>query len=517
MNPLHLFPARSGDLTASWNERQLHSRFDPRAEADRFLESGPGIARVFVLIGPGLGYLISSIRRRYPHARVLAFALHAELSRNLVEPPDALWTPESDTGLAAFLSRHISDLATASVAVHEWSPVADSFPSEAEAIRTAVSTHLRTSHASLVTQGATGRRWLRNRIFNYVHANPCRLIPGDRKIRAVALVAAGPSLEKALPHLRAHRDTLDVWTTGSALEAVLARGIRPDLVVVTDASLYAAEHIRANLTSRDARVPVAAPLCATRALAGCERLLVLSENDSVDRALLGGDQSIPIIPPHGTVTATCALLIRALTPAPILLLGADFAWAEDRSHARPHLSEVYRQKDANRLDPASSRVYEGCRANQPVGDGWTTSQALRTYAEWFEAEAKRRLAPVFALDPSPVLRGVPELAPDGIRRFSARFAGIGWTRAEWTSPESRTAAARAYLAGAREHAAGARQPARGVDLESSSPELAELAIRLCLPDLLHWARSSGDERFAAWEALIGSVTQELDSCLELLA
>ena len=517
MNPLKLFPARSGDLTARWNDRQLHSRFDPSVEADRFLDSHHNAARVFVVIGPGLGYLIASIHRRHPNARILALAVHRDLSRHLIDLPDELWTPDSETALPAFLSRHITDLATASVAVHEWSPVTDLFPSQAEVIRMAVSAHLRMSHASLVTQGATGRRWLRNRIFNYVHANRIRPTPGDRLIRAVALVAAGPSLEWALPRLAALRDDIEVWVTGSALEAVIARSILPDVVVVTDASLYATEHIRAVLAAGGDGVPIAAPLCATRGIAGCERLLVLSEADSVDRALLGDEPATPIVPPHGTVTATCALLIRALTPAPILLIGADFAWAEERSHARPHLSEVYRQKDANRLEPASSRVYESSRATESTGDGWTSSASLLAYARWFETEAMRRLAPIFAFDPSPVLRSIPRFETTGIQGLASQYPGIGWRGIEADSGESRTTTARAYLERARDTAVRTRQPATSTDLETDSPEFTELAIRLCLPELLRWDRSAGDERTLAWNTIIESVTRELDSCLGILA
>jgi len=517
VSPLKLFAARSGDLTASWNDRQLHSRFDPRVEADRFLDSGPAAARVFVIIGPGLGYLIASIRARYPYASVLALAVHPQLSRNLVEPPNALWTPETGVTPGTFLSHHMTDLATASVAVLEWAPVTASFPSQADSIRTAVSAYLRSSHASLVTQGATGRRWLRNRVFNYLHARRIRPTSADRLIRAVALVTAGPSLERSLPRLTAHRDSIEVWTTGSALEAVIARGIRPDVVVVTDASFYATEHIRAALTDPNAEAPVAAPLCATRGIAGCERLLALSESDTVDRALLGEDTSTPIVPPHGTVTATCALLIRTLTAAPILLIGADFAWEAERSHARPHLSEVYREKDVNRLAPASTRVYEGWRSTERVTDRWTTNESLRAYADWFETEAPQRLAPVYALDPSPVLHAIPDLAPGGIDRLPLRYRGIAWTDIASDERELRASRVRAYLERAKKTAGRASQPATTADLEADHPELTELAVRLCLPDLLRWDRSSGENRSAAWTRVIAAVIEELDSCLEFLA
>ena len=57
--------AQSGELTLFINGKAIHSLYNPAAEADTFLKKQivTNIPKIFILIGPGLGYLKKSISR----------------------------------------------------------------------------------------------------------------------------------------------------------------------------------------------------------------------------------------------------------------------------------------------------------------------------------------------------------------------------------------------------------------------------------------------------------------------
>jgi spore maturation protein CgeB len=68
-NPrLRIYPAKSGALTATFDDLQLHSAYNPVAEADKFAERAIAevpAGAVIVLLGMGLGYPALALRKRW--------------------------------------------------------------------------------------------------------------------------------------------------------------------------------------------------------------------------------------------------------------------------------------------------------------------------------------------------------------------------------------------------------------------------------------------------------------------
>lgn len=519
MSELRLTRARSGDLTASWESRQLHSRFDPIAEADRFVASFAGArAGTYVVIGPGLGYCIAALRRLSPAPRIVAISLDAELAEAAVIGAEASWRPDATESLPTFLERSIADLESASLELVEWRPVADTFDSVARTARNAVAERVRRAQASLVTRGGFGRRWLRNQFHNHRRIAPVRLTASPTRCAAVIVVAAGPSLEISLPAIARQRDRLGVVVTASALDATLRAGVQPDLVVVTDAAVYAAEHIRAAVAG-SSRAAVAAPLATTRSLSSCASVAPFAETVT-DRKLLASLLDAPIsLPPHGTVTATAVALARAITTAPIVLVGADFAWYQGRSHARPHLSETYRDGASSRLRPAQGIVYASQLDHRSAGGGWTTDRTLGEYSAWLNTRATARFAPIAALSPSPCLTGVPAISEEEVRRLPVKHSAIA-VASLCNPPSSRAGAARSLLDELAREARDATEPGRPADLDHTDGRFPDLAVAFALPSLLRWTRHAAagerDSAALAWEETRRATLEEIRSIREIL-
>jgi hypothetical protein len=514
-----LLLARNGEPTAVLGSRHLHSRFAPSEEADRFVRQHINARyQAVIVIGPGLGYCFAALRQHLPDAHLIGCSLSSDLAQSMRTHPDGLWHPRHEGTLHDFLTRELTDLDTASLLVVEWPPVAEAFPAVASEVRRTVSVHLRRGHGSLVTQGAAGRRWLRNRVHNYRHVRPAMPHRHGRGIAAAVLVGAGPSGEEALRHLASARDRIELWVTGSALDTTIRHGLTPDVVVVTDAAVYATEHLREVIAGRYGSVPVAAPLSATRGISRCGRVYVLSEGDPFEHALFArAGYPAPIVPPHGTVSATAAALIRQSGGVPIVCVGLDFAWRSDRSHARPHLSETYRRAAAGRLAPEATTVYAQTADHRHIGEPggeWRTNSTLSTYAEWFRTDASSRYAPITALDPSPAIDGIPVIDPSVLHRLNPAYGRIGWTDVHWPPLPVRRRILTEQLHLALETTRGAREPARPRDLGRSEPALASLAARLALPELLRWYQDAEPRRSARWDDVRSAIERELSGALD---
>ena len=57
---------------------QLHSRYDPQTESQRYIDALnlSDSIKYFILIEPGLGYLVHSIKKRFPDVKIIV--LHAD-------------------------------------------------------------------------------------------------------------------------------------------------------------------------------------------------------------------------------------------------------------------------------------------------------------------------------------------------------------------------------------------------------------------------------------------------------
>ncbi len=519
MTDLRLATARNGEPTAILGTRHLHSRVAPGEEALRFVRQCVDRRYHLVLvIGPGLGHCYAPFRQLLPGARLIGLSLSGALSSAQHARPDGSWDPETGEPLADFLTRELSDLDSSSVLVVEWPPTVAALPQTAEMVRAEVTAHLRRAHSSLVTQGASGRRWLRNQVFNFSRATPVTLSRTGAGVCAAVLVGAGPSAEQTLPRLRSMRDRLELWITSSALDTTIRHGLRPDVIVVTDAALYAGEHLRPVVCGRLRDTPVAAPLSATRAISRCRRLALLAEGDVVDQELFSrAGLSPPLIPPHGTVSATAAALIRSTGDLPIVCTGIDFAWCCERSHARPHLSEVYRRASASRLQPEQTQVYAIVRTHTRLDERWTTSPSLLAYSEWFRSVGRSRFAPIHSLQPSPAIGLTTEIAPAVLDSLEPKYGRVTAGALSPPGEREREDVVRRTIDDLLEAVRMAAPPDHPRDLESSAPVFAALAVRLALPELLRWYRSDAHDDRVRWDEVRMTVEEELRSTREQIA
>jgi hypothetical protein len=408
------------------SSKNLHSRYNPRGEAERYVNSltlKDGIG-FFILIEPGLGYLVPPLRKKNPAARIIA--LHCSKPDSLGErenAPDSFWYPESGAGLQDFLETEIPDTKAGAVRIIEWRPGLAVFGEKYLRLMEETAEFIKRNDANARTAGEFGRRWFRN-FFRNLDLLGDILFPSPLSLPMV-IAGAGPGLEDTIPLLKEGRreGPLLILAVSSAAPALEARGLMPDLVISTDGGNWARLHLnecwrRIFLRKNGGPCTGLAAALIAALPSQCARIPILPINDGSlwQRIALAG-LAIPSLslPQRGTVSASALDLAFYLTQGKIYITGIDLALQDIRSHVRPYSFDALWEKNERRLNPVYSQSFAraaGVRAGGSHG----------IYASWFSRQLEawpRRLFslgknnPVFeALGASGFGTGFPEKTPD---------------------------------------------------------------------------------------------------------
>jgi hypothetical protein len=393
------------------NSKNLHSRYNPRGEAERYVNSltlKEGIG-FFILIEPGLGYLVPPLRKKNPSARIIA--LHCAkpgCSGEAENSPDSSWYPESGRMLQNFLETEIPDVKAGAVRIIEWRPGLAAFGEVYLRLIEETAEFIKRADANARTAGEFGRRWFRN-FFRNLDLLREILVPSPLSLPLV-VAGAGPGLEDAVPLLREGlgKGGSLVLAVSSAAPALEARGIIPDLVVSTDGGNWARLHLnecwrRIFPGEKDGtRTGLAAALTAALP-SQCSGIPMLPISDgSLWQSVVLSGLAIPslTLPQRGTVSASALDLAFYLTGGKIYITGMDLGLNDIRSHVRPYSFDALWEKSEGRLNPVYSQNFarvSGIRAGGSHG----------IYASWFSRQLKAWPGRVFSLGKNnPVFAGI---------------------------------------------------------------------------------------------------------------
>ena len=401
---------------------RLHSRHQPRREADRYIEALnlPDTIDCFILIEPGMGYLISALRERFPQSAVVV--IHADNYFRLTQdqhPGVPMWFPGSEKSVREFLEGAIPE--TASARLIEWRPSLQVYGDLCLNLVRETTEFMRRLAAGRRTTAAFGKRWVRNFFRNLALTNQTLLY---RTIdMPVVITGAGPSLESALPRIRAAREGVFVLAASSSLPALLAGGVTPDMVLTTDGGGWALLHLHAcfrvsNTLSRrhgeygghgeenkilnspcppclremNSEIKLAFALSAALP-SQCADIPLLPMNDgSLWQSMALHSIGLPsaLIPQRGTVTASALDLALLLSSGNVFLAGMDLAVRDIRTHARPYAFDHLFFGMASRLRPVYSQNF--VRSSDMKAGG-----SHDIYAAWFKDRLAALQGRVFSL------------------------------------------------------------------------------------------------------------------------
>ncbi|MFA6507845.1 MAG: 6-hydroxymethylpterin diphosphokinase MptE-like protein [Treponemataceae bacterium] len=373
----------------------VHSRFEPRKEAERLAALAEGDGPVVVL-GFGLGYA--------------AEAVSADNSRAVIvveKDPRILMLAFEERDFSSFLSRrHLAFVVGGSA--DGVLAALDSFGGKPTLISNRTLRQLDTvwydeaensvrawtskDDVNTATLQRFGSRWVRNLVRNLEAVST---VPGISPLAdscvglPAIIVAAGPTLDEILSVLPSIAQKCVVIAVDTALRAVLAAGVDPDFVVVVDPQYWNARHLDRCVSRKSALITESAVYPSV--LSGhfsrtflCSSLFPLGrfvENEVDPKGELGAG---------GSVATTAWDFARILGARPLWVAGLDLSFPGLKTHFKGALFEERTHTDAHMMNPGELRSFKALRDGFPFyaqdasGGAVLTDKRLALYASWFE-------------------------------------------------------------------------------------------------------------------------------------
>ena len=331
------------------NRVSLHSTRDPLAEAQLQLGVVDDPAPpVVVLVGAGLGFVTEAARRRWPAARIIVVEPVAQLADgarsrtpelyrsdkvDLVIGPDY---PGAEELWRAFGMPTAGEDQAPAVITH---PVlARALPEPMAHAVSLVQRAVRAAQMNARARRDNAGRYLLNTLRNLpciVHgASPDRLRGKFDGVPAV-VVAAGPSLDRNLPALRALSDRPLIVATDTAWRPLATAGVDPHVVVALDPTAANGQHLvrvpsrRETWVLAEGSVDPAAlqPLSSRTATfkVGPHHPWPWLQRLGLDR---------PLVNVWGSVLTAAYDLALGFGCDPVILVGADLAFTDERPYCR---------------------------------------------------------------------------------------------------------------------------------------------------------------------------------------
>ncbi|MDR2758973.1 MAG: DUF115 domain-containing protein [Spirochaetaceae bacterium] len=378
-----LVPTGSGAPTVYAGEQALHSRYNPRLEAEKYINTLKfrENIRFLILIEPGMGYMVPVLRKNNPLAKIITlhisdFFVTPEAGGDRTLEADAVWAPGKGIPVQRFLEQEIPDIEARFIGLIEWRPSLTAYGEAYLRLLSGTTDFIKRVDANARTVKGFGQRWFKN-VFKNLKLFQQVLEPVPSSI-PIAVTGAGPSLEETIPLIREwkQREALGILAAASSVEALDAGGILPDLIISTDGGGWAAAHLRGALRKNPPALTVTLN-ASLPSQCGELPILVLSDG-SVWQNLILKSMAIPFVPlaPRGTVTASALELALALTQGEIFITGTDLSHRDLRTHARPYSFNRFLELGSSRFHPFYSETFVRAGAIADSGNHGI-------YAAWF--------------------------------------------------------------------------------------------------------------------------------------
>jgi hypothetical protein len=406
--------AASGEATARFDGRYLHSARDPVREARRLAAAaaanaaGSAAETAFVLLGFGLGYTAEAAADLSPQSLIIVVEKRPGILRAAFQCRDL-------SGLLA--KRVIFVLGDDSAAINTALRTA---PKKLSIIRNSavqaadcefyreVERNIENWRTKEKVNEATlrrfGKRWIKNQAANL---EAIRDLPGVGLLAGqfdfpVLLLAAGPTLSGLKGKIAALKDRCIIVAVDTALRFLMyedaapdaAPNPAPDFVVSVDPQYWNTRHIDRCLPEESVLIAESAvyPAVLRGRTAGrtflCGSLYPLGsfiEARTGAKGRLGSGGSVA----SAAWDFSAALISRAAAPS-IFIAGLDLAFPALATHYKGALFEESAHITANRFLPAETKSFHALQDAAPFfakdadGNRVLTDTRLNLYASWFE-------------------------------------------------------------------------------------------------------------------------------------
>lgn len=343
----------------------LHSRHDPQKESRRLAEELPSdnTERIFLFLGAGLGYIVQEALRTRESILgvwmeqdpiVLKMALtYLDFSDLFQEHKlQILLAPIQESDLyKTFQGR---STVPASLVPHRGSLIWQE--KEYTKLRYLGESFFHKKDVNLATLVRFEKIWTKNILQNLTEIprfHPVSRVFGIGQSIPVLVVGAGPSLQKSLPYIQAHRKYFAIIAVDTALQVLSVGGVHPDLVYSVDPQMINHYYLEGYQGSTALVLDPTSTYLTPRLLCGPLPGFFTTTPFPLTRMLQEiTEEEIGSIPFGGSVSTNAVSLARLMEFSEIYMVGQDLAFTDGLAHSKGAVLE-------ERLKWRESRRFRG--------------------------------------------------------------------------------------------------------------------------------------------------------------
>ncbi len=376
-----LTKAKNESTSCRYNNKNIHSAYDPEKEALMFIEKG-GFnldKNIFVLVFPGLNYIGKILSEK--GKKVITVYSDIFFSNNSVfSPADSIL---SDGNIYSFLKQRISLYEVSDTEVIFNTGICSLFRDMAETVNSAIKAFLNEAISSRTTIFRFGRKWIKNCLLNIRDNNPCGF---DIEIdKPVLLLGSGPSVEKTREYREIINEKFTIFTFSSAASILDCLGIKYDYVFHTDPGHYSSYYLY-GIKKSDKKL--ISPLTADAGLFSRYSVFPLNTSMLIESFFYekSGINSIKIFDNGSVATSAVSFLIKHNVKK-IFTSGLDFLYYDIKSHGKGHYHYNLFRSWSKKTMTENTILYRKRADIVPEKYGnYYTGPSLNAYCSWFKNE-----------------------------------------------------------------------------------------------------------------------------------
>jgi len=395
--------ADSSKKTAKYNNQLLHSAYNPEREAEKLLQGelakNPKVD-VIVFFGFGLGYLPLEVAKKHKNKTLV-----------LVEPsPD--WLSLAFTTIdfsEIFLQNNLIFCIDANIqgvlkllenlglknCCFVKNPLFQEHSKKYfQDLETLIQRNLDKDSINKRTLQVFSKLWFRNMKKNLRFLGEKRginLYKDSAKTLPALLVAAGPSLDRILPLLNEIKKRCIIIAVDTALRSMLAVGVEPHFVVLTDPQFYNARHLdRLKAPNTILVTELAAYPSVFRF--SCKEILLCSSMFPLGQYLEKRTEHKGKLGTGGSVASSAWDFARYIGCKKIFLAGLDLGFPKKRTHTKNSTFEQNVFSQCKKIQSSenshvkalygANTFYKTDYLENPI----LTDNRMTMYAWWFESK-----------------------------------------------------------------------------------------------------------------------------------
>ncbi|MDO5774487.1 MAG: DUF115 domain-containing protein [Spirochaetales bacterium] len=428
-NEIEIETAKNGSVTAKRKNLLLHSKYNPEKEADSLINSFDSEKKdTAIFLGFGLGYGLVEFAKKFPEPTLIIIEEDTASFFSALSAID--WSPVFEHKKLIFIigasleqtSVLISNCSYSKTHIFKTKSHTAHNQEYFDSVENIIFQNKQKEEVNTNTLEKFSRLWLSNSCKNLDYIEK---LDGVNKFLNIAngipfvIIAAGPSLEKILPHLNEIKERAIIVCVDTALHSCLEFNVEPDFIILADPQYYCSLHLEF-LKSPESILVTEIAVYPSVFRFQCKEIVLFSSMFPIGKFFEKNIGEKGLLAAGGSVATTAWDFARMCGASEIYLAGMDLGFPSKKTHIRGSKFEEKIHCESSRTKTAETKNIQTLFSAAPFyakdynGNEILTDKKMQLFSWWFEkncTSASAQGIKTFSLTPE-------SLAINGIEKLS---------------------------------------------------------------------------------------------------